>query len=92
LTQQLIARYIDMLASPAEAETVREFSAVTLGRMKSRSAVPQLQKFAPIDNANSPVGQAAYWALHEITGDPIPPPLVIHLEHNNWFLEPEPGH
>ncbi len=90
LAQQLVARYIDMLSSPAEVEVVREFSAVTLGRMRARSAIPQLQKFAPIDNANSPVGQGAYWALNKITGDPIPPLQSIRLERNNWFLEPEP--
>ena len=63
-------------------------SAVTLGRMKAEAALPALRRFLKEESPNGPVGYSCGWAIHQITGEPIPQPDTHVRSRLGWFLEP----
>jgi len=100
LTGLLVGRLSDVNSLEPEAEDVRLMSAVSLGRMNAgrRSAeaslcptngvLPALQLFMKLDTLQTPVGYACAWAIHQITGEPIPKPEPRHESRLGWFLDP----
>ncbi|OHB84014.1 MAG: hypothetical protein A2V98_01470 [Planctomycetes bacterium RBG_16_64_12] len=88
LARLLDERLSDINLMFPEAGEVRLMSAVTLGRMKAKTSLPTLQRFLEGETPNSPVGYACGWAIHQITGAPIPQPVVHEASQMGWFLEP----
>jgi HEAT repeat protein len=86
LTRLFLARLNDVQALEPETGPVRFMSAISLGRMGSQSAVPQLRKFA--NPGNGFVGLASLWAIEQLTGE-LPPPLTSKVQtYDDWFLGP----
>ncbi len=86
LTKQLLARLNDTEGDNPETEPVRQMSAISLGRLGSQSAIPNLRKFARPSNGT--VGLACLWAIEQLTGE-VPPPLTpAILTKEDWFLAP----
>jgi HEAT repeat protein len=89
----LSGRLDDCRGMYSEDTTIRRMSALALGRMKSRGAVPVLRRFfAPPgpDNPTTPQLRAACrWALMQVTGEPLPP-IPPEVQPNwTWFLHPD---
>ena len=68
----------DVGGLPPEDERVRRMAAVTLGRMKAAQALPALRKYGSGPPSENTTGNAAGWALAQITGEAIPPAVVIN--------------
>ena len=72
-----------------EDDRVRRMCAISLGRMRAKSAVPTLKEYCPqmeytlIDSAN-----ACGWAIEQITGEKVAPPKVVTYPQRQWFLTP----
>ena len=87
ITQRLVERLNDVNSLFAEIGDVRGMAAVSLGRMKSESAIGDLRKYMLGDGMFP--DQACGWAIEKLTGEPKPPVREgILSEHNNWFLAP----
>ena len=73
---------------PPELDLVREFSAVSLARMKAVAHVEALRVFAKPRGGYERTGLIARWSLTQLTGEqfPVEPPKVI--SPGVWFLEP----
>ncbi len=71
-----------------EDPLVRRFAGIALGFMKAEQHLRTLQRIAMRDGLRSPTGISSAWAVHRITGNPLPAvPPVIHYD-NSWFLVP----
>ncbi|MGE0759003.1 MAG: HEAT repeat domain-containing protein [Pirellulaceae bacterium] len=88
LAQQFAARLSDVNSQIPEEPEVRRMCAVSLGRMRATSTVPTLKTYAEYDSVYSDVGQAAWWAVEEMTDEtrPAAPPLEKYIL--GWFLQP----
>ena len=87
LTKLFSERLSDLSPMDPECEKVRSMSAVSLGRMKAKDALPTLRKFFQGERV-SLVGEACGWAVNQLTGEIIPeltPPIRYET---GWFLEP----
>jgi HEAT repeat protein len=68
---------------------VRRMSAVSLGRMKAREALPSLELISRDDKPTTDlVVVACRWAIAQVAGRPMPPPGVIEAVQRDWFLTP----
>ena len=83
-----IDRVLDPATMPPELDLVREFSAVSLARMKAIGQIEALQGFAKPRGGYERTGLVARWSLTQLTGEqfPVEPPQVI--SPGVWFLEP----
>ncbi len=89
LATALVERFNDTSSIPPEDLRVRLMSALTLGRMRSKEALPSLQKYNPeLEWTQEPVSNAGVWAVSQITGAVVPPPKTLRPELLNWFLVP----
>ena len=88
LVRLLVERLSDEDPILPEAEQVRRMSAVSLGRMKAEAALPDLQKYLEALTVNCELGYACAWAIHQITGEPIPEFQPYKAWRTGWFLEP----
>jgi HEAT repeat protein len=82
---------IDLLSSRLndDQDSIQPMAAISVGRMKARTALPALRKqYKP--GAAYGIGWAAGWALHAITGEAIAPikARVQEIPRVDWFLEP----
>jgi HEAT repeat protein len=84
------ARLNDMASRPPEDYRVRWQSAVTLGRLKARDALPSLRRYF-VPGADDPVNSSCGWAIAQITGEAMPPPRPIQKPLGSWFLSPANG-
>lgn len=86
LTRLLVERLKDVESLIPESGPVRYMSAISLGRLGSQSAVPELRVFAgPVQGY---VGLASSWAIEQLTGE-APPTLVPQVvRRNDWILGP----
>ncbi len=74
---------------PPEDSQVRYMSAITLGRLKAKEALPSLRTFAPHRAWTfHSITNACVWAIGQITGEAIPPPGTHRTRLGGWFLEP----
>ena len=63
-------------------------SAIALGRMKAESVLPRLRQYGSDYGTASLLGQSVHWAIHKITGEPMPEVGVLKSGVMGWFLEP----
>jgi HEAT repeat protein len=90
LASALEARLLDTAGPPPEDARVRRMSAVTLGRIHAKSALPTFRKFCPtLVLGQDPVYNSCVWAINQMTGEPIQPPPTSQLVRRDWFLTPE---
>lgn len=87
LANQLAGRLSDVSGLAPEAEPVRYFAAITLGRLGARGQLPKLQRFAESE-AESETGGACRWAIGQITGQAPPAPEPETRYSRGYFLEP----
>ncbi|MCR4415785.1 MAG: hypothetical protein NUV77_25505, partial [Thermoguttaceae bacterium] len=88
LVAQLCERVSDIMSLMPEASEVRAMSAVTLGRMRAKDALDTLRKLAGGREVGDPSQFACGWAIHQITGEPLPVFVPFKLTRSAWFLEP----
>jgi HEAT repeat protein len=85
----LEGRLNDTMQLPLEDDRIRRMAAISLGRMRAKSALPSLQKNCfdhqpPIDSVQT----ACHWAIERLTGEPALPPKVVQKRDRDWFLVP----
>jgi HEAT repeat protein len=85
----LEGRLADATSVPPEDPRVRMMSAITLGRIRAKDAVPTLRHFFR-DRAPSqdPINNACGWAIEQITGEAMPPAPTVERWMLDWFLAP----
>jgi hypothetical protein len=88
LVKLLVERLTDDTEMDPEDEEVRVASAISLGRMKAKQALPALRGSAPPDTVGDLIGYASHWAVQQITGTPMPVPKPPKSTQLGWFLEP----
>jgi HEAT repeat protein len=90
LVDAVEGRLNDVAPPPPEDFRVRWMSAVTLGRMKAKSALPSLRKHYLAYPENK--DYVCAWAIEQITGERLPPPDPLPPEPfqpgGDWFLIP----
>lgn len=88
LVAQLEQRLNDANSIPAEWYDVRVMSAVSLGRMKAEDSLPSLRHWLAAEGANSYLGRCCGWAIEQMTGEPVPDPVVSLRQIQGWFVQP----
>jgi len=88
LAAQFAERLADIQALIPETEPVRRLSAVSLGRMKAKSQLRELDVFLKAEGTKTAVGFACGWAVEQITGEKAPAPETSIFSVLGWFLEP----
>ncbi|MEO1996169.1 MAG: HEAT repeat domain-containing protein, partial [Planctomycetaceae bacterium] len=89
LVKKLTERVADESTFPTmEMIEAKTWASVSIGRMRGRSALPTLRHYLEVMSPNSEFGQATAWAIHQITGEPIPKPTLKLTTFPNWFLRP----
>jgi HEAT repeat protein len=88
LVKLFAGRLSDLDPMFPEVFEVRLMSAVSLGRMRAEAALPTLRQFLEQESPETPIGYACGWAIHQITGEPIPKPVIPDAYRMGWFLEP----
>jgi HEAT repeat protein len=88
LAGPLLERMRDMSVPPPEAAEVRRMSAVTLGRIRAKEALPTLRAFYAGRASEDAVSNACGWAVGQITGEPMPRPETVRQTQRDWFLVP----
>ncbi len=85
----LLGRLNDASGMDPEIGSVRQMSAISLGRMKAESAIGDLRKYTAMEGT---VTRACYWSIERLTGE-VPPPLPgpLTVEIDDWFLAPLPA-
>lgn len=89
LVRQLEQRMTDVNSLEPEDTLVRRMSAVSLGRMKAEQTLRSLRRMMRHDGTNAAPGIACGWAIHQITGDPLPVVTPVPYVDNDWFLIPD---
>ncbi len=79
---------------PPEHFLVRSMSAISLGRMKAKEALPTLRRYCPDRKPNtSLINNACGWAIEQLTGEIMPPPGTVEVRaepFTNFLLHLEP--
>lgn len=88
LAQQWEERLSDIAGMIPEDILVRRMSAIGLGRMKARQALPTLERFYREENSSAHTGGACRWAIIQITGQDLPPLEPVIRPVRGFFLEP----
>jgi HEAT repeat protein len=89
LVKKLTERVADESTFPtAEMIDAKTWASVSIGRMRGQSALPTLRQYFDVQGPNSAFGQAIAWAIHQITDEPIPKPILRLTTQPNWFLRP----
>ena len=85
LVKLLRERLVDGNSEEPESGLVCQMCAITLGRMKAKSALPDLRELAsPTDT----FGRSCHWAIEQMTGEKSPPVTEKYIRYNDWFLAP----
>ncbi len=88
LVKLLSERLADVMGMVVERGLVRRFSAIALGRMNARDALPELELYSEPSGIHTDVGYACCWAIREITGQEFKPPGRSIQYYRNFFLQP----
>jgi HEAT repeat protein len=91
LTRELAARLSDVGTVPPEDGRVRRMAAIALGRMRAAEALPTLRKYWIGQITDDMTGNAAGWAIAQITDAALPPPAPIRKPYRDGFLTPLTG-
>jgi len=68
---------------------VRLMSAISLGRMRSESALESLQANVPFAYpSGNPIHNGCGWAVAQIKKETWPAPKDIEVGESDWFLRP----
>ncbi|KAA5541855.1 HEAT repeat domain-containing protein [Roseiconus nitratireducens] len=81
LVDLFVERLSDVQGDFPEIEAVRSMSAVSLGRMEAKSALPVLRQFAGTNIA-------CRWAIEQLTGEEPPPIQDVIQNVGGWILAP----
>ena len=84
----LIARLDDESPMDPEDQHVKTMCAFTLGATKTSTALEVLRKFSRKFGRNSRFGFHCFWAIRELTSEPIPPEIESKKFEDRWFLRP----
>jgi HEAT repeat protein len=87
LTAALIGRLSDESMTMPEDMRVRRMSAISLGRMKAKSAVEDLEKYYPKVLSVDAFPNACGWALEQMGLAKLPATGVVKVVQKGWFLE-----
>lgn len=90
LVSQLTERMFDRSLIQPELFEVVTACALAFGIMKTESRLADLRKLAAEMGPNQPPGRAAYWSIHQLTGETIPPKIPVAKSRARWFLTPVP--
>jgi HEAT repeat protein len=89
LEKAAIARLTDINSMPPEDVRVRRMSAILLGRLGAKEALPTLKKFTvKFQLTGDPVNDACNWAIARLTGATLPAPKTLHRPATGFFLTP----
>ena len=88
VVKHLIERMSDNDTVYPEDIGVRQESAITLGRMKSKEAVDDIMANFPRRMSTNSFVNACGWAIQQITGREPPLADVVKSTQTGWFLEP----
>lgn len=84
---QLMGRINDVATAQPEIDLVREMSAITLGRIKSRTQLDGLKKWTTSGLYHVRMDYALQWAIQQISGETVPilpsQPMVVR----DWRLQ-----
>jgi hypothetical protein len=90
LATALVERLTDEQSIPPESAVVRRMSAISLGRMGAKEALPSLRKYYPDGvAAGAPIHDACGWAVQQLTGEVMGPPKPIETVDRDWFITPD---
>jgi hypothetical protein len=84
----LAERIADTTSMMPEAIEVRAMSAVSVGRMRGAAALPTLRKYYLGKPVADRAEYACGWAIHQLTGEPLPVFAQSEFGPRFWFLEP----
>ena len=92
-TDRLVSRLIEILGpdpsnAPAEPSQTRAASALSLGQMDIKSAIPLLRSHCGPLAAHDRVEAACGRTVHKMAGDPLPESVPQEVHQLDWFLEP----
>ncbi len=89
IVDALISRVADTKGENPEDVRIRRMAAVSLGKMKSKKAIPTLREYYLEGAPNySTAAWACGWALEQITGEKVVPIKDIKEPWSDWFLKP----
>ncbi len=88
LTTSYIGRVADRIAAPPEWPQVRRMSAVALGLIRAKTAVPGLLEAYKVDPVETVIPDSARWALGMIGEAPPEPVKPLSLQVGGWKLSP----
>lgn len=86
LVSQIENRFLDYSAFPPEDPEVRAMAAVALGQMKSEKSLVILRDRAEAESVHSTVGIRAFWAVSELTGEPMPERKPVSRTLGGWAV------
>jgi HEAT repeat protein len=90
IVEELEERLNDNGPVPPEDFRVRWMCAVALARMKAKETLPSLRQYCKEFKPNSdPFNNACGWAIEQLTGEKMPPPVNPIRYQINWFLVPD---
>ena len=92
ISDVLLDRFTDSGMMPPESEVVKQFSVISIGRMKVVDHAPLFRRFVANGTPPSTLGMALGWAVKELTGEEFSSPKPGFLPEGNWFLEPVAPH
>ena len=88
LVPQITERLHDQFSTPPDLDEVWVVSAIALGRMKAKGAVPDLEKYYQGDPPRGRLGYACAWGIRELTGREFPAPVALVEFKTGFTLEP----
>ena len=69
---------------------VRRMSTISLGRMRAKETISRMRRLQFSEGLQASTGVACAWAIHYMTGEPMPEMPPQPYRDNAWFLTPEP--
>lgn len=86
LVPALEARLNDTNNPMPEAPQVRWMSAVSLGRLRAKAALPGLRKFYSGAASFDPISNACGWSVEQLTGEKMPPGQPVErVQRDTYF-------
>lgn len=86
----LLGRIQDDSLLPPESFLVKRQCAISLARMKDVAHGAAVRKYLGNVTPNTLLGVTLRWAVKELTGEEMPPPIPVILGQGVWFLDPLP--
>ena len=84
----LVERINDQSMMPPESFLVKEHCIIAIGRMKGVKYAAEFRVPVEKETPNDRMSLARRWAIRELTGEELPPPIASEAGPGTWFLEP----